>query len=154
MTLSQRFQQVRFRFLAILDSEAVAPLQAVFFAFFIVGAGYLLLFTVAPIESIEKSLGETISNIWAGTLVGGPLTWMIGRRMRNELAYVGLWMQCIGDFITGGAMLVYTSAILSETPWGKGVFSPSISTPTMLCIWLLTFRDIRRIIMVEKRVRQ
>lgn len=140
------------RFLAVLDSEAVAPLQAVFYVFFSLGATYLLFFTVDPIEAIEKALGEVVSNVWAALLIGGPVTWLVGRRMHRNLAYVGLWSQLIGDFVTGGALTVYTWAVLDNNKWGDAVFAPFISMPTILCIGLLTFRDVRRIVQVEQQV--
>jgi len=140
------------RFLAILDSETVAPFQAVFYVFFTLGSIYLLGFTIEPIESIERSLGQTATNVWAAIQGGGPLVWLLGRRARNGMAYAGLWLQLIGDLVAGGALFVYTLAILADKNWGDGVFSPFISIPTIFCIALLAFRDGRRIAQVEKQV--
>lgn len=142
------------KFWDILDSEAVAPLQAVFYFFFIVGAVYLLACTSTPIEAIEKAMGRAVSTGWAVTLIGGPALWMVGRRMRTDLAYVGMWAQFIGDVTAGGALTVYTWAVLDDKKWGEAVFAPFISIPTIICIVLLTVRDVRRIVQVEQQVRR
>ena len=141
-------------FFAALDSELVSPLQTVFYICFIITALYLLLFVDVPIEGVEKSLGHTISTLWAVLLIVGPATWLTGLAAHGQLAYHGMWARLIGDITAGGAITVYIICILATTPWGKGVFSPGIAAPTAICILLLAIRDARRIIQVEKRVRR
>lgn len=141
-------------FFAMLDSEVVGPLQAVFYVSFILGAVYLLWFTDVPIEGVEKALGRELSALWAVLLMFGPGIWLCGMAARGSLAYHGMWGRLIGDITTGGAVAVYIISIVANTPWGKGVFSPFIAAPTAICILLLAIRDARRIIQVEQRMRR
>ncbi len=144
----------RKRFFDLLDSEAVAPLQAIFYVCFIIGGVYLLAFTRVPISGVENVIGPQVSVVWAWILIAGPVVWLGGCACRGSLLYHGWWAQLLGDLVTGGAVVIYVWSIVSDTPWGKGVFSPFIGAPTAICIALLTFRDVRRIVLVEKQVRR
>ena len=51
-------------------------------------------------------------------------------------------------------MLTYGSAVAAGTPYGTGVFAPFLAGATFTCLVLLTIRDVRRFLQVEREVRR
>lgn len=137
------------RFLAALDSEGVALFQALVYLHVLVGGMYGALVAGGTPQAVEDSMGPRFNDVWLW-LCCGTLICLYGKALRGRLAYTGMILQLVGDVCVFGVLVVYVIATLLGAWWGMALFAVFIVAAIAECVALLVFRDVRRLLQVER----
>jgi hypothetical protein len=141
------------RFLTALDSEGVALFQAVVYTHIAAGGAYGLLVVGGTPQAVQDSMGPWFNTLWLW-LCSGAAVCLLGKMLRGESLYAGMWLQLAGDIAICGVLWIYVVCTFATSWWGRALFAVFIVTSIAECVALLVCRDIRRLVQVEQQYRR
>jgi hypothetical protein len=148
---------LRFRwlvFLRALDSELVSVYQNLFYFWLTLGGMYNIFFAQEQPAATQGALEGRYYAMWLCFLIIFPGLCAIGKQLKGEFIYHGMWMQFFGDLGAFAALFIFTLSSYLTTEWGvEGNFGMFVTAPIAMSFCLLIVRDVRRLIQVEKAVR-
>lgn len=139
------------RFGVRLDIGDVRPFQVIVYLAYII-AGIQSFVLGAPPNAVAQAMGDSIALVWAVLVIVCPLLTLAG--IYAERRSFGLHMQAAGDSGVAFATAAYVVAVLQATWWDRATFAAWMAASLGLCAALMTWRDIRRILFVQRRVLQ
>lgn len=147
------------RLARVLDSEGVVFFQSLVYVHFAVAGLYCLLVADDLPAVLAEGLGSA-NRAWPWLCVLCTVC-LIGKvlsanpeRTRYWVYTTGLILQFLGDMFAMGAFGSYVLATAHENSWGRAVVAAFVFMALTECAFFLCWRDIRRIMQAEKRVRR
>ncbi|MBF6368435.1 hypothetical protein IU469_22315 [Nocardia puris] len=140
------------RAVAALDEGSVRPFHAMVYLAYI-AAGVQSLALGAPPNAVAQVMGHRFALAWIVLIIVSPALALVG--MATERRYIyGLYMQAAGNSGVACATAAYVMAILQVTWADRASFAAWMATSLTASAVLITWRDVRRIRAVTRRVRQ
>jgi uncharacterized membrane protein YeaQ/YmgE (transglycosylase-associated protein family) len=152
MVIARRIRHGMQRFWEIVDSEGVGIFQAIVYVHIVLGGLYGSFIAGGTPQAVEDSMGHTFSTVWLWLCMGAVVC-LYGKSIMKTRPSVGIWLQLAGDIYVLGALGAYVLATLDTSWWGKAVWAVFIVAAIAECVVLLTVRDVRRIIQIERILR-
>ncbi|TRW85560.1 hypothetical protein FK535_09190 [Mycolicibacterium sp. 018/SC-01/001] len=158
--LNQLRRVIGSRLFAVLDSEGVVFFQSLVYLHLAVAGAYGLTVAGGTPESLTEALGPHIDTVWLCLCMGGTIC-LLGKifsskpdRRRYWVHTTGLLLQFAGDLLALGAFLGYVLATVQDSSWGKALVAVWVFASLAECAFFLCWRDLRRFIQAERRVRR
>ncbi|WP_280393247.1 hypothetical protein [Nocardia wallacei] len=136
---------------AWVDSGSVTHYQVIVYLAYVV-AGVQSLLLGAPPNAVAQAMGPAIALLWTVLVIACPLTSLFG--MWQDRRPSSLWFQLAGDSGVTFATAAYVAAVFSSTWFERATFAAWMAASITVCGALMTWRDIRRIQMVGRVVRE
>ena len=146
-----RWRSLVDRFWSAVDSESVSPFQWLFYMAFGIGGLYDLVMRV-PAAHADPHMSSVVYHMWLWLNVLAPPVALIGKGLRGNWTYVGMWMQLTGDVGVTGALMGYLAGEFAVIGLGEGNYSISMALAAIMATGMLALRDVRRLIQVERRL--
>lgn len=134
---------------ARIDIGDVRPFQAIVYLAYVI-AGIQSFALGAPPNAVHQAMGHPIAVVWTVLIIASPLLTLVG--MACERKSFGLHMQAAGDSGVAFASAAYVVAVLQVTWADRATFAAWMAASLTVCAALMTWRDIRRILFVQRRV--
>jgi len=133
---------------AILDAQGVGIFQVIVYLHIGPLAGlYGLLVAGGTPQAVEDAMGSVWNGVWLWLCLGICMC-LAGKLVKWD---AGMWLQLSGDIAAAFALLVYIVASIDSAWWGKALYAVFACAALFECVLLLIVRDIRRIVIDQKR---
>lgn len=147
--LLRHIRTVRQHFWDVLDSDAVLVYQSTVYPLIFI-AGVQMWCTRVP-RALSIALEDRTESVWLALAILGPVVTLAGVLMSTKDAYGGAAIQCSGNVMVGFVFGTYTLGVIGEN-WGQGVFAPIVFIALALWSLMLSLRDFRKILKVEREI--
>lgn len=137
------------RFFTALDSEGVALFQVIVYAHIVLAGAYGLIVAGGTPQAVEDVMGPVSNAVWLW-LCSGAAVCLLGKMLRGNSLYAGMWLQFAGDVAVVGMLAVYVYATLETSWFGQAMFAVFLCNAIGICTMLLAVRDVRRLIQTER----
>ena len=148
------------RLARVLDSEGVVFFQSLVYVHFAIAGLYCVFVADGLPPVLSDGLGPGINGAWPWMCVGCTIC-LIGKILSSKpeqrrywVNTTGLLLQLAGDVFAMGGFGSYVVATAQENTWGRAVVAAFIFMALAECAFFLCWRDIRRLMQAEKRVRR
>lgn len=149
-----RVKRLLAQFWSAVDAEAVVLFQYVFGTCFMLAGVYgIFVANAEPPLTLQGSMGHLDIRIWYWLNLLGPLCSLIGKCMKGQLTYAGMWMQLTGDSVLSLALLAYIAGTVQTESWGKGAYGAFLGAALCISAVITVTRDVRRLRAVEQRLK-
>lgn len=148
----RRWRSLVDRFWSAVDSESVSPFQWLFYMAFGIGGLYDLVMRVPPAHVDPHAMAMPSYHMWLWLNALAPPIALVGKGLHGNWTYVGMWMQLTGDVGVTGALASYLAGEFAVIGLGEGNYSVSMSIAATMATGMLTLRDVRRLVQVERRL--
>lgn len=137
-----------------VDDETISLFQNLFYFLLICAGTYGLLVAGGVPQAVEETMTRPFYLLWLGLNVIAPAICLLGKRLKGNFAYSGMWLQLAGDIGSFFALAAYIGAVLETSWWGRGVYAIFIVAMGFAGTMLFLARDVRRLRQVEREVRK
>lgn len=152
--MSSYLNRVINRFWSLIDAESVVLFQFVFGVGFVLAGLYgIFIANAEPPLTLQGSMGRMDVGLWYWLNVAGPVCSLIGKCLKGDLTYAGMWMQLTGDVTLAIALLAYIAGTVEVESWGKGAYGAFLAAVLCVSAALTVTRDVRRLLGVEQRLK-
>lgn len=134
------------------DLRSVRPFQVIVYLSYIV-AGVQAAALGAPPGAVREAMGHEATVLWIVMLLVFPSLSLAGLASARRWAG-SMWLQLGGNVGVAGATAAYAIAVIQSTWWNSATFAAWLAASLTLCCLVLVWGDVRRIVVVERRIRR
>jgi hypothetical protein len=153
--LLNRYRAIKTLFYEAIDKENLILQQSAFYIILVILGIYGLIFAHQASEPVEKLMSDAVIAIWYVLHIIGPISSLYGRSLLGGAnAILGTRLQLIGDLMVFVGISIFIVCNFIVYDWGRAYYGLFFVIFGLMGVILFLFRDIRRIIQIEKAYRE